>query len=466
MSEQIRVRLVPKTREGDSIAKDLAEIPPLITKRFLPDVKRTAEALRKSLHIGIPAKITRNNSLDASVPIAKFKKIFKTDLIEKKSKEPAVRVFRGAESVLAPKSELIVPEELKDTIAFAYMPTPPEFYGISFISPCVSVYHLRLSEVLRSLNGSLCHRNGWTGRNIRVAMADTGFARHPYFDSQGYNIQRVSTPGLDDPASDTSGHGTGESANVLVMAPDCQFIGVKHSDYSALALETSLEQSPHIISNSWGWDIDKYTKEEIKNTDPNLFNEIRDVEFIINDAIDDGVIMVFAAGNGHKAFPASIPDVIAVGGVTVEADGALKASSYASSFESQLYPGRQVPDVCGIVGEYGSEPMKGHIMLPVPNNCELEGENMPVSKSKKGWGIFSGTSAACPQAAGIAALMLSAKPDLTPAQVKSILQETAKDVIKGSTGLGDEARTGPDEATGAGFIDAYQACLSAGRMGG
>jgi hypothetical protein len=62
--------------------------------------------------------------------------------------------------------------------------------------------------------------------------------------------------------------------------------------------------------------------------------------------------------------------------------------------------------------------------------------------------------------------MLSANPDLTPGQVKSILQETAKDVTMGTTGMGDEARTGPDEATGAGFIDAYQACLSASRMRG
>lgn len=73
-------------------------------------------------------------------------------------------------------------------------------------------------------------------------------------------------------------------------------------------------------------------------------------------------MVIFSAGNGHLAFPACIPDVIAVGGVTVQADGILKASSYASSFRSQLYPGRQVPDVCGIVGESSaSPPLKGHI---------------------------------------------------------------------------------------------------------
>ena len=48
-------------------------------------------------------------------------------------------------------------------------------------------------------------------------MTDTGFANHPYFISQGYNIARVSTPTTEHPMIDTIGHGTGESANVLVM---------------------------------------------------------------------------------------------------------------------------------------------------------------------------------------------------------------------------------------------------------
>ena len=114
------------------------------------------------------------------------------------------------------------------------------------------------------LNGARCHRRGWTGRNIRVAMTDTGFANHPYFVSNGYNIERVSTATTEHPLVDTSGHGTGESANVLVMAPDCHFIGVKHNDYSAAALETALAQNPRIITNSWGWDIDNQSLTDLK----------------------------------------------------------------------------------------------------------------------------------------------------------------------------------------------------------
>lgn len=39
---------------------------------------------------------------------------------------------------------------------------------------------------------------------------------------------------------------------------------------------------------------------------------------------------------------------------------------------------------------------------------------------------FGGTSAACPQVAGVAALVLSANPNLTQEQVKQILQCTAR----------------------------------------
>lgn len=465
MAEQIRVRLVPKTRRGDSITATLADITPPMAKTFAPDPGRAVEALRPALHLGMDAKITRHNSLEGTLPRETFQEVFKTELVEEPVPTSPMAAVPRKGTMLTTRDEVLVPAELQDTIAFAYIPTPPIFLATTVFPPNASVYHLRLDDVLRALNGARCHRLGWTGHSIRVAMTDTGFANHPYFDNQGYHIERVSTSTTEHPMIDPSGHGTGESANVLVMAPDCQFIGVKHNDYSAEAIETALEQNPHIITNSWCWDVDMQSKAELQIANPNLFNELRDMENIINDAIDDGIVVIFAAGNGHYAFPASMPEVLAVGGTSVAADGSLSASSYASSYRSEMFPGRAVPDVCAVVGEYDhTPPMKGHIMLPVPNGSDLEGSNMPQTHSSKGWGIFSGTSAAAPQIAGVVALMLSVNPDLEPGQVKSILSDTTVDVSQGDTMLGDEAATGYDHATGAGFVDAFAACLQAERV--
>ncbi|MHB8991418.1 MAG: S8 family serine peptidase, partial [Chloroflexota bacterium] len=63
----------------------------------------------------------------------------------------------------------------------------------------------------------------------------------------------------------------------------------------------------------------------------------------------------------------------------------------------------------------------------------------------------SGTSAAAPHVAGLAALILSANPSLSNDQVKSILQKTAED-------LGVPGR---DEYYGAGVINAFNAVLAA-----
>src|SRR5262249_26913588 len=64
--------------------------------------------------------------------------------------------------------------------------------------------------------------------------------------------------------------------------------------------------------------------------------------------------------------------------------------------------------------------------------------------NNKSYPNFAGTSAAAPHAAGIAALMLHANSNLTPAQIYKALQTTA--LPMGSTS--------PDFATGYGFIQA------------
>jgi len=212
------------------------------------------------------------------------------------------------------------------------------------------------------------------------------------------------------------------------------------------------------MSNSWGFDVDVSSREQLKADDANFFNELVDIETILSDAIQSGIVVVFSAGNGHHAFPGCMPQVISAGGVTVLEDGALEASSYASSFKSKIYPGRSVPDLCGVVGASGAAPQKNHIMLPVPTTAELDGLNFPSGRKNTGWGIFSGTSAACPQLAGAIALFKEIRKNVNAEQARTALVKTATDITTGKTAMNDKAVAGPDLATGAGLASVRSAC--------
>ena len=143
----------------------------------------------------------------------------------------------------------------------------------------------------------------------------------------------------------------------------------------------------------------------------------------------------------------------------------LEASNYASSFDSLIYPGRHVPDVCGLVG---IQPKAIYIMLPVQPgdtiDVGLSGPGFPdhdETASDDGWAVISGTSAASPQIAGICALLKQAQPGLSPALVKAVLRASARDVQAGVSAMGDPAGPGFDGATGAGLVDAHAAYMPA-----
>ena len=185
-----------------------------------------------------------------------------------------------------------------------------------------------------------------------------------------------------------------------------------------------------------------------------------------------GITVIFSAGNGHVGFPGQHPDVISAGGVFMDVNESLRASNYASGFNSAIYPNRRVPDLSGLVG---MKPGANYIMLPLE-----PGDDIDVSKAggvfpngdetanNDGWAAFSGTSAAAPQLAGVAALIKQACTKLTPKQIKSIMMKTARDVTTGNcngtalTGPGGVTSVvGPDASTGNGLVDAHKAVLSA-----
>ncbi len=134
----------------------------------------------------------------------------------------------------------------------------------------------------------------------------------------------------------------------------------------------------------------------------------------VNYASERGVTMVAAAGNSGTSvlsYPAAFPNVIAVG-ATDDADLRASFSNYGSDLDI-MAPGVQVYSTQG-GGSYQ---------------------------------YLSGTSAAAPHVASVAALMISVNPALTPEDVARILNQTARDI----------SRSGWDTGTGWGVVDAFAA---------
>ena len=225
---------------------------------------------------------------------------------------------------------------------------------------------------------------------------------------------------------------------------------------------------PNVISCSWGMDLVK--EDRRTQLSPPLPAYLRPLEAAIANAVRQGIIVVFSAGNGHFSFPGMHPDVISAGGTYMHSDGrTFEATEYASGFASNIYRNRNVPDASGLVGR---PPHAIYLMLPVEPGDEIDkelsaGGNYPngdQTTNNDGWAAFSGTSAAAPQLAGICALIKQACPRLTNNQVRDILKRTARDVTSGRCSLrtgGFSAVQGPDLATGSGLADAFRAVMEA-----
>jgi serine protease AprX len=356
---------------------------------------------------------------------------------------------------------LNAPDNIKDLVEGIVIPEQPTLFTSAFPPhPDPTYFSIHpAADVPMLMKADKLHIEGVLGRGVKLALVDTGFyAAHPYYASRGYNITTIAAaePGID-PNTDEYGHGTGISANALGVAPGVNFVAIKEGTNPTLPFKTAVMQSPNIITNSWGYDIDTGSS--------TLPPELIPLEIEIANAVANGITVLFAAGNhGMKSWPASMSEVISVGGAYFDENLNLQASSYASSFDSSIYPGRHVPDICGLVG---LAPKGVYITMPTMPNSTVDGEfsggNFPdgdETPRNDGWLCASGTSSATPMVAGIVALLLEKKPNLHPNDIKLILEGTARDVVTGTSSTGESAGTGYDAATGYGLVDAYKAWYS------
>ncbi len=431
---------------------------------FLSEENDTKQAIEGLSKAGFQILFVGPTSISVAAPIELYEKIFQVKITQK-----TFKVLKSANVV-------------EDSIRFdvqgtnqrlGYLPThnnnfnksiegmaicqPVYFHAPNPVPPPTNAWHLDVPNGVASrLQARQAHRLGVTGQGVNVVMVDSGWYRHPYFTQKGYHANAVVLgPGAANPLKDEVGHGTGESANLFAVAPKINFTMVKyHSANSLGAFNRAISLNPHIISCSWGSSI----------TFPPLSAVDQLLSASVALAVRQNITVVFSAGNGHWGFPGQHPDAISAGGAYLSPTNQLMASNYASGFSSNVFPSRNVPDVSGLVG---IQPNARYIMLPIEPGCEIDlnaaGLPFPdkdTTGSNDGWAMFSGTSAAAPQLAGLCALMKQANPHLRPYEMRSILQQTATDVTQGYchpyTGA-NPATVGADLATGAGLANAWKA---------
>ncbi|MEA5570557.1 S8 family serine peptidase [Calothrix sp. UHCC 0171] len=273
---------------------------------------------------------------------------------------------------------------------------------------------------------------GFRGQGIVVGVVDGGITAEGRNVEPMEGIRRIPNV-IGGPAADwgTKARSWGEHGNmcatdILGMAPeaklyDCRIAGGDSISNAINVFNWAINQyrtdgTPHILSNSWG--IYQKNWDEFYATNPDHPFTRKVVE-----AINEGIIVLFAAGNCGNTCPAdrcggdtgqgkSIwganghPMAITVGAVNKEE----QFVGYSSQGPAALDPNK--PDFCSVThfrGYFGSD---------------------------------NGTSAACPIAAGVAALLKQAKPSIKQEELKNLLKQTAKNI----------GEPGFDQHTGAGVI--------------
>ncbi len=458
VDEKVIASVILKSKSGLSIEKDLDKFSFSALDEFLPENKSIKSTVNLLNEAGFDIEAQTDVGISFSGPKELFESEFGVTISKREIKikrpeiaERSVSFFEASQPKMISNriSELVESVQLAIP-AFPFQdPNPP--------TPNPSYYFLNvLNDVPTILNVSTLHGAGITGAGVRISMVDTGFFQHPYYSAQGYNIDDIRAVGGLNENVDEYGHGTAMAANILAVAPGATFSFVKYTDggwnnFPLAGFQAAVQyQNPDIITCSWG----------SGGQDLALLLEIA-------NAVANGIVVIFAAGNGHTDDPAmsvqslAHPSLISVGGAYPIQGGGFRASNYASSYDSFVYtnPQRHCPDVVGLVGEI---PAAILIMLPTEPDCTMDqglaAQAFPLGDNtapNDGWCACSGTSAAAPQTAGICALILEQHPNLTPMAVKNILENSSQDIQTGSSNSAgpDNATIGWDAATGFGLID-------------
>ncbi|MFJ6741870.1 type VII secretion-associated serine protease mycosin [Streptomyces sp. NPDC091279] len=278
------------------------------------------------------------------------------------------------------------------------------------------------------------------GKGVTVAVLDTGVeADHP--DLAGNVLTGKDMVGFGAREGDRSwarhgtamagiiaghGHGVGDADGVMGLAPDAKILPVRvilEDGDPARAKARSTRGNALAEGIRWAADHGADVINLSLGDDSASAHPEPSEDEAVQYALKKGVAVVASAGNGgekgdHVSYPAAYPGVIAA--TAVDRYGTRAAFSTRRWYATVSAPGVDI-----VIAD-------------------------PDHKYYQGWG----TSAASAFVSGAVALVKAAHPGLTPAQIKKLLEDTARDAPVG----------GHDDSRGFGLIDPAAALKAAGRL--
>ena len=267
-----------------------------------------------------------------------------------------------------------------------------------------------------------------TGHGIVAAQIGTGHYRHRFFSDRGYRtLPTLLGPGQTQPQRDDHGHSTGEAACLFSAAPDLRLRPIKGllDPVGDLLVAIDSAPIPDLVINSWGYDADHRSWDELARTDRNLHHYLRILEAVIVFAQSQGVDICATAPRTWKSFPACHPDVIAIGAVS-ESRAAQQACRDVSV--SGLYPGRTVPDLWS---DAAKSVRAGMDLIscthPVQPGSALARPELQDIGADEGFAWCDIEQAAAPLAASRLALLLEQQRGRSPGACRAMIAEIARD---------------------------------------
>ncbi len=259
--------------------------------------------------------------------------------------------------------------------------------------------------------------------SITVAVIDDGVEAHEDFYS-GQLVNGYTAGGGDGSPGPGDAHGQAvagiiaanpNSTGVRGVAPNVKIMSIKilyagaTAGEIADAIDWAWQNGADVLNNSWAGPSNDDIADALTHARQNGRN-------------GKGAAVVAAAGNtgSYVTFPATVPGVLTVGAVT-------NTNQPASYTPRDSNVDIVAPSSGGTLGITTTDRM---------GNAGYNSGNYEDS--------FGGTSAAAPQASGVAALILSLDPSLTESQVRSMIRNTADDY--GSTNWDGMGRLNAHEA--------------------